>query len=62
MSVGGNSILDGTKLIKLGWAPQYDLETGLQHSYFIKNPHNFMGIFLIFCEIYFTLRFGYGLH
>lgn len=36
VSVGGNSILDGTKLIKLGWAPQYDLETGLQHSYFIK--------------------------
>lgn len=33
---GGNSILDGTKLIELGWQPQYDLQTGLLHTFNIK--------------------------
>lgn len=31
-----DSILDATKLQKLGWQPQYDLKTGLSHTLIIK--------------------------
>lgn len=30
---GGDSVLDGTKLIKFGWTPKYELETGLHHTF-----------------------------
>lgn len=30
---GGDSVLDGRKLIKFGWTPKYDLQTGLRHTF-----------------------------
>lgn len=34
--IGGDSILDGNKLVKIGWEPKYNLKTGLKHTFEIK--------------------------
>ena len=35
-TTNADSVLDATKLINLGWQPQYDLEQGIKHTLQLK--------------------------